>query len=61
VGLIATNDVHYLRQEDAELQDILLAVQTGKLLTDKNRMTMADDSYYLRSPEEMRAFVLRAA
>ncbi|HAE85742.1 MAG TPA: DNA polymerase III subunit alpha [Anaerolineaceae bacterium] len=53
VGLIATNDVHYLRQEDAELQDILLAVQTGKLLSDKNRMTMADDSYYLRSPEEM--------
>jgi len=55
VGLIATNDVHYIRQEDAEIQDILLAVQTGKLLTDKNRMTMADDSYYLRSPEEMRA------
>jgi len=53
VGLIATNDVHYIRREDAELQDILLAVQTGKLLSDKNRMTMADDSYYLRSPEEM--------
>ena len=53
VGLIATNDVHYIRQEDAELQDILLAVQTGKLLSDKNRLTMADDSYYLRSPEEM--------
>jgi len=53
VRLIATNDVHYIRREDAELQDILLAVQTGKLLSDKNRMTMADDSYYLRSPEEM--------
>ncbi|HOO58619.1 MAG TPA: DNA polymerase III subunit alpha, partial [Anaerolineaceae bacterium] len=53
VSLIATNDVHYIRREDAELQDILLAVQTGKLLSDKNRMTMADDSYYLRSPEEM--------
>jgi DNA polymerase-3 subunit alpha len=53
VGLIATNDVHYIRREDAELQDILLAVQTGKLLSDKNRMTMADDSYYLRTPEEM--------
>ena len=53
VGLIATNDVHYIRREDAELQDILLAVQTGKLLSDKNRLTMADDSYYLRSPEEM--------
>ena len=51
--LIATNDVHYVRQEDAELQDILLCVQTGKLLSDKNRMKMSDDSYYLRSPQEM--------
>jgi len=53
--LIATNDVHYIRREDAELQDILLCVQTGKLLSDKNRMHMPGDSYYLRSPEEMAA------
>lgn len=53
--LVATNDVHYARKEDAELQDILLCIQTGKLLTDTNRMRMSDDSYYLRSPEEMRA------
>ena len=52
-GLIATNDVHYIRREDAELQDVVLAVQTGSLLTDKNRMRMSDDSYYLRSPDEM--------
>lgn len=52
--MIATNDVHYIRREDAEMQDVLLAIQTGKLLTDKNRMTMTDDSYYLRSPQEMR-------
>lgn len=51
--LVATNDTHYLRREDAELQDILLAVQTGKLLSDKNRMSMGGDTYYLRSPEEM--------
>lgn len=51
---IATNDVHYIRQEDAELQDILLAVQTGKILSDPNRMRMTDPSYYLRSPEEMK-------
>ncbi len=52
--MIATNDVHYIRREDAEMQDVLLAIQTGKLLTDQNRMTMTDDSYYLRSPQEMR-------
>ncbi len=52
--MIATNDVHYIRREDAEMQDVLLAIQTGKLLTDQNRMTMSDDSYYLRSPQEMR-------
>ncbi len=51
--LVATNDVHYARKEDAELQDILLCVQTGKLLSDTNRMRMSDDSYYLRSPDEM--------
>jgi len=51
--LVATNDVHYARREDAELQDILLCIQTGKLLSDTNRMRMSDASYYLRSPEEM--------
>ncbi|MEN6300819.1 MAG: DNA polymerase III subunit alpha, partial [Anaerolineaceae bacterium] len=53
--LVATNDVHYIKKEDAELQDILLTIQTGKLLTDKTRMRMNDDSYYLRSPQEMQA------
>ena len=50
---IATNDVHYIEPEDARLQDILLAIQTGSVLTDPNRMRMTDYSYYLRSPEEM--------
>ncbi len=50
---IATNDVHYINPEDARLQDILLAIQTGSLLTDPNRMRMGDDTYYLRTPEEM--------
>lgn len=50
---IATNDVHYVDPEDAHLQDILLAIQTGSLLSDPNRMRMTDSSYYLRSPEEM--------
>ena len=52
---IATNDVHYINQSDSRLQDILLAVQTNSLLTDKDRMRMTDDSYYLRTPQEMSA------
>jgi DNA polymerase-3 subunit alpha len=50
---VATNDVHYINPEDAALQDISLAIQTNALLSDPNRMRMSDDSYYLRSPEEM--------
>ena len=53
VKVIATNDVHYVRREDAKYQDILLAIQTGRLLSDPKRMRMTDDSYYLRSPQEM--------
>ncbi len=52
---VATNDVHYIEKSDARYQDILLAIQTGSLLKDPNRMKMNDDSYYLRSPEEMQA------
>jgi DNA polymerase-3 subunit alpha len=50
---VATNDVHYINPEDARLQDILLAIQTNTLLTDPERMRMTDDSYYLRTPQEM--------
>jgi|YNPNPStandDraft_1061719.scaffolds.fasta_scaffold00308_8 DNA polymerase-3 subunit alpha len=50
---VATNDVHYVDAEDYRYQDILLAIQTGTLLSDPNRMRMADSSYYLRSPQEM--------
>lgn len=50
---LATNDVHYINPEDARLQDILLAVQTGCLLKDPTRMRMTDNSYYLRPPDEM--------
>jgi DNA polymerase III subunit alpha len=52
---IATNDVHYINQGDSRLQDILLAIQTNAHLTDKDRMRMSDDSYYLRTPSEMSA------
>jgi DNA polymerase III subunit alpha len=50
---VATNDVHYIHRQDARLQDIMLAIQTGSVLSDPNRMKMTDDSYHLRSPEEM--------
>ena len=50
---IATNDVHYINQEDAKLQEILLAIQTQTVLSDPERMKMSDDSYYLRSPLEI--------
>jgi DNA polymerase-3 subunit alpha len=50
---VATNDVHYIDREDARLQDIMLAIQTGSLLSDPNRMRMTDNTYYLRTPEEM--------
>ena len=50
---IATNDVHYINPDDARLQDILLAIQTSALLSDPTRMRMTDNSYYLRTPQEM--------
>ncbi|MHB0967547.1 MAG: DNA polymerase III subunit alpha [Bellilinea sp.] len=50
---VATNDVHYINPEDWRYQDILLAIQTGSLITEPNRFRMSDDSYYLRTPDEM--------
>jgi DNA polymerase-3 subunit alpha len=52
---VATNDVHYVAPEDAELQDILLCIQTGAVRADPDRMRMTDPSYYFRTPQEMRA------
>jgi DNA polymerase-3 subunit alpha len=52
---IATNDVHYINPQDAELQDILLCIQTGSIRSDPDRMRMTDPSYYLRTPQEMLA------
>jgi DNA polymerase-3 subunit alpha len=54
VPLVATNDVHYVEKEDADAQDALLAVQTKRMLSDKDRLTMiSSPSYYLRTPQEM--------
>ncbi|MCL1843101.1 MAG: DNA polymerase III subunit alpha [Defluviitaleaceae bacterium] len=53
--LVATNDVHYIEKADAEAQDILLCIQTGKTVLDENRMSMSSDEFYLKTPEEMYA------
>ena len=50
---VATNDVHYVRPDEADLQDVLLCIQTGSVLSDPDRMRMNNDSYYLRSTQEM--------
>ncbi|SHJ44523.1 DNA polymerase III catalytic subunit, DnaE type [Geosporobacter subterraneus DSM 17957] len=55
IPLAATNDVHYLRREDADSHDILLCIQTGKTLQDKERLKFPTDAFYLKSPEEMEA------
>ena len=53
IELICTNDVHYTYAEDADAHDILLCIQTGKKVTDENRMRYTGGQYYLKSPEEM--------
>ena len=53
VGVVATSDVHYVLPEDADAQDILLCVNTGKFRTDAKRMKMDTKEFYVRSPEEM--------
>ncbi|MBC7223370.1 MAG: DNA polymerase III subunit alpha [Anaerolineae bacterium] len=55
LGVVATNDVHYIRREDARAHDVLLCIQTNALVNERNRMRMSDDSYYFRTPEEMAA------
>ncbi len=52
--LIATNDVHYINAEDAEAHDILLCIQTGKKVSDEDRLRYPGGQYYLKSEEEMR-------
>ena len=54
VPLAATNDVHYVRKEDAKAHDVLLAIQTATTLDDENRMRFPNDEFYLKSEEEMR-------
>ena len=53
IPLVLTNDSHYVRQPDAPFQDLYICIQTGTNVQDKDRLRMEDDSYYLKSGEEM--------
>lgn len=53
IGLVCTNDCHYINREDAEWHDMLLCVQTGRLSSDPLRMRFPNSEFYLKSPEEM--------
>ena len=52
--LIVSNDAHYLRKEDATMQDVLLCIQTGKTVDDPNRMKFQGEEFYLKSEAELR-------
>ncbi len=54
IPLVATNDCHYINAEDWEAHDILLCIQTGKKVSDENRMRYEGGQYYVKSEEEMR-------
>lgn len=53
IGLVATNDCHYVSREDSEFHDILLCIQMGKTIADPARMRFNSDDYYVKSPAEM--------
>ncbi|MGH9782425.1 MAG: PHP domain-containing protein, partial [Candidatus Acidiferrales bacterium] len=53
IPLVATNDCHYLTKSDAHAQEVLLCIQTGKTMSDTNRMRFATDQFYFKTAEEM--------
>lgn len=54
IPLVATNDVHYIKKEDAPLQDIMLCIQTGKTVLERDRLRFETEEFYLKSEEEMK-------
>lgn len=54
IPLVATNDCHYINREDAAAQEVLLCVQTGKTISDENRMKLTSNEFYFKSADEMR-------
>ncbi|MGD0230512.1 MAG: DNA polymerase III subunit alpha [Syntrophorhabdales bacterium] len=55
VPLVATNDCHYLRKQEARAHELLLCIQTGKKITDTDRLRLSTDEFYVKSPAEMTA------
>lgn len=53
IKVVATNDCHYIRREDARAHDVLLCIQTGKTLATTSRLKFKTDQFYFKSPEEM--------
>lgn len=53
IPIVATNDAHYLKRDDAYNHEVLLCIQTGKRMTDEDRMRFETDELYVKSPEEM--------
>ena len=56
IPLVATNDAHYLKREDAYNHEVLLCIQTGKRMSDEDRMRFETDELYIKSPEEMKEY-----
>ena len=56
IPLVATNDAHYTKREDAYNHEVLLCIQTGKKMSDTDRMRFETDDFYIKSPEEVKAF-----
>ena len=57
IPLVATNDSHYLKKEDGYNHEVLLCIQTGKRMTDEDRMKFETNDFYIKSPEEMKEFL----
>ncbi len=53
VGLVATNDIHYLHKEDSFAHEVLMCIGTGKRITDEDRMHLSTNEFYFKSPQEM--------
>ena len=58
IPLVVTNDCHYVHKEDSSLQDVLICIHTNTTIHDDKRLRMEDDSYYLKSPQEMEELFL---
>src|SRR5690606_21189627 len=55
VGVVASNDVHYLEHADVEAHDVLCCISTGKKLADEDRFKFPTDQFFMKTPEEMHA------